>query len=38
VSACAFLLTLDALGVEGATLYDGSWTEWATKRGAIETR
>jgi thiosulfate/3-mercaptopyruvate sulfurtransferase len=37
VSACAFLLALDTLGVEGATLYDGSWTEWVTKRGAIET-
>jgi thiosulfate/3-mercaptopyruvate sulfurtransferase len=38
VSACALLLALDTLGVEGATLYDGSWTEWVTKRGAIETR
>jgi thiosulfate/3-mercaptopyruvate sulfurtransferase len=38
VSACALLLALDTMGVKGATLYDGSWTEWVTKRGAIETR
>jgi thiosulfate/3-mercaptopyruvate sulfurtransferase len=38
VSACALLLALDTLGVEGATLYDGSWTEWVTKGGAIQTR
>ena len=38
VSACAFLLALETLGVGDATLYDGSWTEWVTKRGAIETR
>ena len=37
VSACALLLALDALGVQGAALYDGSWTEWVTKGGAIET-
>jgi thiosulfate/3-mercaptopyruvate sulfurtransferase len=37
VSACALLLALDTLGVQGAALYDGSWTEWVTKRGAIET-
>lgn len=37
VSACAFLLALDTLGVQGAALYDGSWTEWVTKQGAIET-
>jgi thiosulfate/3-mercaptopyruvate sulfurtransferase len=38
VSACALLLALETLGVEGATLYDGSWTEWVTKGRAIETR
>ena len=38
VSACALLLALETLGVEGAILYDGSWTEWVTKGGAIETR
>jgi thiosulfate/3-mercaptopyruvate sulfurtransferase len=37
VSACALLLALDTLGVQGAKLYDGSWTEWVTERGAIET-
>jgi len=37
VSACALLLALDALGVQGAALYDGSWTEWVTKGGRIET-
>jgi thiosulfate/3-mercaptopyruvate sulfurtransferase len=37
VSACALLLALDTLGIHGAALYDGSWTEWVTKRGAIET-
>src|SRR5262245_20084183 len=37
VSACALLLALDALGVQGTALYDGSWTEWVTKGGAIET-
>ncbi|HSE67852.1 MAG TPA: 3-mercaptopyruvate sulfurtransferase [Gemmatimonadales bacterium] len=37
VSACALLLALDTLGVQGTALYDGSWTEWVTARGAIET-
>jgi len=37
MSACALLLALENLGVQGAALYDGSWTEWVTKRGAIET-
>lgn len=37
VSACVLLLALDTLGVQGAALYDGSWTEWVTRRGAIET-
>jgi thiosulfate/3-mercaptopyruvate sulfurtransferase len=37
VSACALLLALETLGVHGAVLYDGSWTEWVSKHGGIET-
>lgn len=28
-SACAFLLALEHLGMAPASLYDGSWTQWA---------
>lgn len=35
VSACTLLLALDTLGVGNASLYDGSWTEWASTGGEI---
>lgn len=35
VSACALLLALDVLGAGNASLYDGSWTEWASVGGTI---
>lgn len=36
-SACNLLLGLERLGVTSATLYDGSWTEWATRGMPIAT-
>lgn len=36
-SACNLLLGLARLGVTGAALYDGSWTEWATRGMPIAT-
>lgn len=36
-SACNLLLGLERLGVPGAELYDGSWTEWATRGMPIVT-
>jgi thiosulfate/3-mercaptopyruvate sulfurtransferase len=35
VSACTLLLALDSLGVTNASLYDGSWTEWASTGGDV---
>jgi thiosulfate/3-mercaptopyruvate sulfurtransferase len=34
VSACGLLLALHRLGQQG-TLYDGAWSEWASRGGAI---
>jgi thiosulfate/3-mercaptopyruvate sulfurtransferase len=34
VTACALLLALHRLGYQGA-LYDGAWSEWASRGGAI---
>lgn len=36
-SACALLLALRTLGQDDVALYDGSWTEWVSRAGAIET-
>ncbi|MDZ4863408.1 MAG: sulfurtransferase [Gemmatimonadota bacterium] len=36
-SACNLLLGLERLGVSGAALYDGSWTEWVTRGMPIAT-
>lgn len=33
VSACAFILALESMG-RGATLYDGSWSEWGQRQDA----
>jgi thiosulfate/3-mercaptopyruvate sulfurtransferase len=35
VSACTLLLALEGLGISHATVYDGSWTEWASGGGAV---
>ncbi len=35
-SACALLLALDWLGSTGHSLYDGSWTEWASRGMPVE--
>ena len=31
VTACSLLLALDVIGVAGAALYDGSWSEWGQR-------
>jgi thiosulfate/3-mercaptopyruvate sulfurtransferase len=31
VTACSLLLALDMIGVPGAALYDGSWSEWGRR-------
>jgi thiosulfate/3-mercaptopyruvate sulfurtransferase len=31
VTACSLLLALDVIGVPGAALYDGSWSEWGQR-------
>ena len=31
VTACSLLLALHVLGVTGASLYDGSWSEWGQR-------
>jgi thiosulfate/3-mercaptopyruvate sulfurtransferase len=35
VSACTLLLALDTLGLATGSLYDGSWSEWASTGGTI---
>lgn len=35
VTACNLLLALHRLGHDDATLYDGSWTEWATSGSPV---
>lgn len=38
VTACSLLLALDVIGVTGASLYDGSWSEWGRPgNGDVET-
>lgn len=32
LTACILLLALDQIGIRNASLFDGSWTEWATKK------
>jgi thiosulfate/3-mercaptopyruvate sulfurtransferase len=31
VTACSLLLALEVVGVQGAALYDGSWSEWGQR-------
>jgi thiosulfate/3-mercaptopyruvate sulfurtransferase len=34
-SACAFLIALESLGLDGWALYDGSWSDWVSQSGEI---